>query len=132
DHFTVEVQVDPFLAEEIGDRLRDVLVLPRDQARPELDQGHLAAEAAIHLGEFESDVAAAQDDEMWRKKIDVHHRAVGEIRDLIEAGNRGDYRACADIDKDAIGSELCTIHCYFLFRGKAGVARVYRATFQRP
>src|SRR5262249_53303755 len=91
DHFTVEAQVDAFLAEKIADRLRDVLVLPRDQARPELDQGHLAAEAAIHLGEFKSDVAAAQDDEMWREKIYLHHRAVGEVGDLVEAGNRGDY-----------------------------------------
>jgi hypothetical protein len=96
-----------------------------------LDQRQLATEATIHLTEFKSDEATAEDDEVWREKIDVHHRAVREVGNSIKAGNWGDYSARADIDKDAIGSEIGAIYCDFLFRDKAGVTLIYSATFQR-
>src|SRR6516225_7337929 len=131
NHFAVESHVNAFFPEEIGNRLRDVFVFARDKARSGLNYRHLAPEAAIRLPELKSDVAAAQDNEMWGEKIHVHHRAVGEVRNLIEAGDRGNSRARTDIDEDAIGSELGTVHCYFLFRNKASVVFVYGATFQR-
>ena len=55
-----------------------------DQPRPHLDDGDLAPEAAKHLAEFETDIAAADDHQMLRQKIDIHHRAVGEIGHLIQ------------------------------------------------
>ena len=97
----------------------------------EFDHRHLASEAAIGLCEFKTDVTAAQDDEMRREEIDVHHRAVGEIRDLIEAGDRGNRRARADIDEHAVGRDLRTVHCDFLFGDKAAMALVNRTAFQR-
>ena len=64
----VEADVDAFVLEDIGDGLRDVLVLAGDEARPQLDHRDLAAEAAIHLGELEADIAAAEHDEMPGRK----------------------------------------------------------------
>ena len=108
--------------------MRDVFVLARDQARPEFDHGNFASEAAIGLREFKPDVTAAQDDEMRRQKIDVHHRAVGEIGNPVEAGNRGNCRARADIYENAVGRELRAVHCYFLFGNKAAMALVNGAS----
>jgi hypothetical protein len=39
-----------------GNRLRNVVVLPRDQAWSELDHGYLASETTIGLGKFKADV----------------------------------------------------------------------------
>ena len=50
-----------------------------------LDDRHLAAEAPEHLPELEADVAAADDDEVAREEVHVHHRAVGEEWHLIDA-----------------------------------------------
>ena len=49
----------------------DTLVLALDQARSLLDDGHLAAEAAVHLRKLEADVTAADDDEMTRQDIEI-------------------------------------------------------------
>ena len=58
-----------------------------DQARPHLDDGDFASESPEHLPELQPDIAAAHDDQVPGKKINVHHRAVGEVLDLIEAGH---------------------------------------------
>src|SRR5262245_50032252 len=44
--------------------------------------------------------SAAQDDEMRGKEIKVHHGAVGEVRDLVEARDRWDRRSPTNIDED--------------------------------
>ena len=70
---------DALVLEDLADRLRDVLVLARDQLAVALDDRHLAAEAAVHLAELEADVAAAQDHEVLGQEVDRHHRGVVEI-----------------------------------------------------
>ena len=50
-----------------------------------LDDGDLAAEAAEHLAELEADVAAADDDEMLGEEVELHHRAVGQVGDRVDA-----------------------------------------------
>ena len=80
---------------------RDVLVLARDQPRTLLDDRHLGAEAAVHLREFEADVAAADDDQMPRQRVELQDRAVGQRRHVVDAGHVGNARAAAHIDEDA-------------------------------
>ena len=67
---------------------------------------------------------------MCGEEIDIHHRAVGEVRNLVEAGYRRNRGSRAYIDKDLIGRELGTIHCDFLFRNKAAMALINRASLQ--
>ena len=67
---------------------------------------------------------------MWREEIDVHHRAVGQVRNLVETGYRWNRGARADIDENLIGRELGTVHRHFLFRDKAAVALVDSASLQ--
>ena len=52
----------------------------RDQARALLDDGDLGAEAAVHLRELEPDVAAADDHQVARQRVEREHRRVGEVR----------------------------------------------------
>ena len=88
-HFAFEPDVDALGLEDLADRRGDVLVFALDQAIAHLDDGDLAAEAAEHLPELEPDVAAADDDEVLGDEVDVHHRAVGEERHLVDAGHVG-------------------------------------------
>ena len=68
DNLAADAHVDAFLLEEIGDSLRDILVLARDQTRRKLDDGDLASEAPIDLRKFKADVAAAQHDRCGGRK----------------------------------------------------------------
>ena len=104
-HFAFEANVDAFALEDLEDRRRHVLVLAANQPIAHLDDGDLAAEAPEHLAELEADVAAADDDEMLGDEVDVHHRAVGEERHVVEPGHGGNERAAADVDEDALGGE---------------------------
>ena len=78
----------------------DVLVLALDQARAVFDNGDFAAEAAEHLSELQPDIAAPDDHEMTRQKIDLHHRRVGEVRHLVEARDGGIAARAAHVDED--------------------------------
>jgi hypothetical protein len=40
---------------------------------------------------------------MRGEEVDVHHRAVGQVRNLVEAGYRWNRGSRANIDKDLIG-----------------------------
>ena len=84
----IEANADALGFQDLPYRLRDVLVLPRDQPGRHFDDGDAAAEAPVHLCELEADVAAADDDQMLGQEIDVHHAAVRQIVDIAEAGDR--------------------------------------------
>ena len=75
------------------------------EARPDLHDRDRAAEATIHLAKLEPDVAAAQHQEMPRQVVDLQHRAVGEIVDLVETRDVGHRGAAADIDEDLVGTQ---------------------------
>ena len=89
------------LDENRPDGLRNVLVLAGDQARSLLDDGDLGAEAPVHLGEFEPDVAAADDHEMLGHPVERKDRAVGQVGHLTDARHVGHGGAAADVDEDA-------------------------------
>src|SRR5262249_23845410 len=65
---------------------------------------------------------------MRMMEIDVHHRAVGEVGNLVEPRDRRDRRSPTDIDEDAIGTELYSVHRHSLVSDKAGMGFVNRAT----
>ena len=86
DALGIDAQIDTLAFEGLAYLGGDVGIFAMDEARGHLDHSHLAAEAAIHLREFEPDIAAADDHKMPRQKIDRHHRAVRQIGNLIEPG----------------------------------------------
>ena len=117
--------------ENIGNGARDILILAGDETRRGLDDGHFASEAAIELRKFEADIAAAEHDQMRGQKIDVHHRAVGQIGDLVEARDRWNQGPSAYIDEDLIGPEHLIGDLDLLRSDKPGVALIDRASLQR-
>jgi hypothetical protein len=63
----------------------------------------------------------------WQE-IDVEHRAVGEILDLIQSGNFGDECAATDIDENPGRSQRFIPHDHRLSRSEAGMAFEHRDT----
>src|SRR6201987_969083 len=90
------------------------------------DDRYLAAKAAIHLAEFEADIAAADNDEMVRQKIDVHHRRIRQVGHFVYAGHWRHQRPAADIDKDPSSAQPLAGDFHRLRRREPGVAAVER------
>src|SRR5207244_8560640 len=99
----VGAHVDLFGREDLVNALGNVVVLAAEEAGTALQDGHLAAEAAIHLREFERDVAAAEDDEVGGERVEVDDGGVGEVRNLVEAGERRDGGGAAHGGEDVGG-----------------------------
>src|SRR5882672_7364930 len=93
---------DAFALENGADLGGDVVVFARQELAELLDHGDPGAEAAVGLRELEADVAAAHDDEVLGRLVQLHHRAVGQVRHLADAGEIGHERAAADIEKDPV------------------------------
>src|SRR6478672_1032266 len=66
-----------------------------------LDDRDLGAEASIDLREFESDVTAADDDEMTRHGIQLEDGRVRQERHALDTGEVGNAGAPSDVDEDA-------------------------------
>jgi hypothetical protein len=114
----------PSLTSIPSDRCGNLLVFVRDKPRRHLDDRDGAAEAAVHLAEFETDVAPADDHQMARQGVERHHRGVRQVRHLVEAGKRRQHGAAADIDEDARCDEPLAADLDRARRDKPGVAAV--------
>jgi len=68
---------------------------------------------------------------MRGREIDIHHRAVGEVRNLVQAGDRWDQRPPAHIDEDAIGLGTTPSTATFFVPNELAVAFINSAAFQR-
>src|SRR5213595_4255035 len=64
DAFSAQTDLDTFAFENRFDVFGNVFVFTVNQPRPPLHNGHLTAEAAIHLSKLQSHIAAADDDQM--------------------------------------------------------------------
>ena len=75
--FGIETDLNPLLLQNLADRVGDVGVFAADQPLALFNDGDAAAEAAIHLTELQTNIAAANDDEMLGQEVDMHHATVG-------------------------------------------------------
>ncbi len=64
------------------------------------------------------------------QEIDVHHRAVGEIVDAVQTGDRGRRGAAAHIDEDPIGAQDRRADLHLARRHEARMPLVDAAIFQ--
>src|ERR1700722_8232875 len=71
--FRLEVDLDAFRFEDLENSGGDAFIFAMNEARPHFDDGDLAAEAPVHLAEFEADVAATHDHQMLREKVHGHN-----------------------------------------------------------
>ena len=111
DAFRLEVHGDAFGFENLLNRGRDILILTRDQPRRHLHDGHLSAEAAVHLCELKADIAAADDDQMPRQRVELENRRVGQGGDTVDSRQVRNARAAADIDEDVLRGERSMPTC---------------------
>src|SRR6202022_3495943 len=100
---SIDDDVDALVLQDRLDGVRDIVVLAGCQPRPFLDDRHPGAEAPVHLGELERDVATANDDEMFGHSVEFEDRDVSEELDILQAGNVGHHRAATDIEEDPLG-----------------------------
>src|SRR5262249_50749942 len=122
DAFGIGANLDALAAQDRFNRRRDVGIFAPDQSRPFFDYGHQAAEAAIHLGELEADIAAADDDQVPGKRFQLEDGSVGEVGDVVDTGHGWHDAATADIDENAIGADERLTDANFLRRLQARMA----------
>ena len=79
--------IDVLGLDNFPDGVRDILILTGDEALSSPDNRDLAPEAMVPLPEFETDIAATQDQEMLGKKIHLHDGGVSHVSERLEAGD---------------------------------------------
>ena len=72
--FRIPPNLYPLRLQDFAHGLGNIFVFTSNQARSHLDDRDFAPEAAIHLTEFQSNITSADNDEMLRQKVDIHHR----------------------------------------------------------
>jgi hypothetical protein len=96
----LDEKTDPFVGEKSLHLIGDVAVLATHDLRAGLDDRHAAAESTIGLCHFQTDIAAAEHDEMRRKDVEFQNLNVGKGPDHLQTGNARDCGMRADIDDD--------------------------------
>jgi len=124
DALGVEADFDAFALEDVEYGGGDVFVFVEDEAFGALDDGDLGAEAAVHLAELDADVAAADDDEVFRDGVERKKAGVGEVGDFVYAGEVGDRGATANVEEDLFGFEEVVAYADFVGSFEAGGAVV--------
>ena len=64
----------------------------------------IAAKASKHLREFKSDVTSADDEQVARQLLEFEQRCARQERDTANAGEGGNSRSTAYVDKDLFSS----------------------------
>ena len=62
-------------------------------------------EATVHLGKLQTDVASANNDQVFRQDVEVHHAGVRQAVDVIEPWQRRHVGARSDVDEDLLRFE---------------------------
>src|SRR4029079_11273963 len=120
--FGVEAEVHTFVFEDFPNFGRNIRIFTANQARPHLDDGDFPAETTEHLSKLEADIATADDNEMPWKKVDLHHRRVREIWNLIDTRHIWNAGADTGIDKEFVGRKPVAIDFDFFWRHEARVS----------
>ena len=97
--------VDAFGGEDLGEGFGDIGVFARKDPGGAFEDGDATAEAAQGLGEFEADVAAAEDGEVCGEGVEFEGFDVGEGLCVGEAGDGVDGGAGAGADDEGVGGE---------------------------
>ena len=86
---------DALVRHQLPQRVRHVRIFPFEEARAALDDRDAAAEPPHRLGEFQADVAAAEDDEVAGQAFQVQGFDVRHRPGDGEPGHVGDHwRGC--------------------------------------
>src|SRR2546425_12037431 len=73
----------------------DVGIFLAEKLRAMLDDRHATAEATVRLAEFETDIASAEHDQVWRHVVDFQPFDAGERAGRLQAGKGGNRTVSA-------------------------------------
>src|SRR6266850_2969148 len=104
-YFCLRHDGDTFVPAHFFQSLRDIFVFVVSEAAIAVDQRHLGAETAEGLGEFESDITSAQDQEMFRDVIKFQGLDVGKRLRLGQSRNWLKRGARAGVDDDILAAK---------------------------
>src|SRR5262245_34971052 len=77
ERLSTEETFDAFGEQDFPHLTRDVGIFPAQKLRPILDDRHATAEATVCLGEFETDIASTEHEQVWRNVVDFQRFDVG-------------------------------------------------------
>src|ERR1700676_1730560 len=101
----VQYELDAILFQDGSDCGGHVEVLPPEYAAGGLDNGYAAAEAAEHLPEFQGDVAASENDQMFRHGAQFHDGSTVEKEHVFEAVKCRHGGPRTSIDEDSLAAQ---------------------------
>ncbi len=81
----IHPQHDAFVFERLLQCRRNVRIFARQDAFAIVNNRHAAAEPPEHLPEFQPDVAAAEHQQMFRHRLQLHDRGVGQKRNRVQS-----------------------------------------------
>ena len=97
--------LDSLVPEKSLDGLGHVRVFAVDDRSVPFDDGHAATEATIGLRQLEAHVAAAKDDQVFRKVVQIQGLDVSQRARLREAGGVIDPRTRPGVDHDGLAAK---------------------------
>src|SRR5262245_65874952 len=98
-------KVDAFVTENPLHLLRDVGILTTHELRPTLDDRDAAPEATVRLAQFETDVAAAEHDQMRRYVVELESLDIGERLGSLEAKHARGRRLRSDVEEHLVAHQ---------------------------
>ena len=100
------------MLEDLPDGGRDILIFLPSQAWRSPDNSDSTPKPAVHLREFEGDVAAAYDNQVTRNGVHVHYGAVGKVRDSIDTRHLRRHCTATHVDEYPIRREPLRADAY--------------------
>src|SRR5580658_3955777 len=118
--FGAEYQVDSLVFEEFAEGLREVIVFAKQETVVTFDYGYFAAEPTHRLGEFDADVAATENQEMFGDFIELKRFDMRQRARVDQAWNRVQRSARPGADDHVRSAEqaACTIAQGCLYRSR--------------
>ena len=98
----IQHHVDALVAKQFEKRSADIGVLSARELRTSLDHRDARTKTANGLRQFETDIAAADDDKVRRGPVKIERLHVGHGRRVGQAGHGGDACASAEAQDHAI------------------------------
>src|SRR5262249_30178968 len=89
-----------------------------------MNDGNLAAEAAEHFSKFETDIAAAYDEQVLGQCAQFHDGRVRQVAGLLQACDLRNDRPRAGINEDPGTFQGLVAHAYLMRPGEASLASV--------
>src|SRR5262249_40050212 len=93
---------DLFGGKEAAKFLGDFRVLGAEELRPVLDHRNAAAEALVRLGEFEADIPAAEDNEVFGHTVEFEQLDVSQRPGIRKPSDRRDGGMSAQVEEDVV------------------------------